>query len=75
MTVINPEDQIVASAYDETTRTCFYTYQHSDGSRYTVKVTLDELNAHAGNKQARRNHIAQKILSHIQSNPPDGHSA
>lgn len=72
MTTIHPETQVVASAYDPLTRVCSYTYQHHDGSRYTVNVPLDELMPHRrqGRPQARA-HLARKIINHIQTNPPD----
>ena len=70
MTTIHPETQVVASTYDPLARMCSYTYQHSDGSRYTVKVPLDEL-LKKGNRVARRTHLAQRIINHIQTNPPD----
>lgn len=76
MTAINLDDQIVASAYDATSRTCSYTYQHSDGSRYTVKIPLDELRklgTTPANRDVRRKHLATKIMNHIQTNPPDDH--
>jgi hypothetical protein len=68
MTTINPETQIVASSYDELNRIYSYTYQHSDGSQYTVKIPADELQ---GPRDQRRRQIAQKIITHIQTNPPD----
>ena len=74
MTAINLDDQIVASAYDKKARVCSYTYQHSDGSRYTVKVPLDELQkigTTPANRDVRRKHLAMKILNHMQTNPPD----
>jgi len=74
MTAINLDDQIVASHYDSSTRTCSYTYEHTDGSRYTVTVPVDEF-AKIGTTPAtlnqRRTHLATKIISHIQTNPPD----
>jgi hypothetical protein len=74
MTTINPETQIVASRYDAQNRICFYTYQHSDGSRYTVEVPIDQLHRTgnvSNNREQRRRHLAMKILNHIQTNPPD----
>ena len=76
MTVINLDDQIVATRYDNDKRSCFYTYQHTDGSRYTVEVSMDELakiGTTPANRDARRRHLANKIISHIQTNPPDKH--
>ena len=79
MTAINLTDQLVATAYDHKTRICSYTYQHTDGSRYTVTAPLDELvkvGAHMIGKardEARRKHLATRIMNHIQTNPPDGH--
>lgn len=74
MTTIHPETQIVGSRYEALSRICEYTYQHSDGSRYTVKVPIDALER-SGNaattRQQRRLAIAQKIISHVQNNPPD----
>jgi hypothetical protein len=75
MTAINLDDQIVASSYDAQSRTCSYTYQHSDGSRYTVMLPIDELHkigTTPANRDVRRKHLAMKILNHIQTNPPDG---
>ncbi len=77
MTAINLTDQIVASSYDHKTRTCSYTYQHTDGARYTVKVHLDEFakfGATPSTRDQRRKHLAIKIANHIQFNPPDGHA-
>lgn len=74
MTTINPESQIVASAYDPLTRICSYTYEHSDGSRYTVQVPLDDLHkigTTPATRDQRRRHLAQRILTHIQTRPPD----
>lgn len=74
MTAINLDAQVVASAYDRRTRTCSYTYQHTDGSRYTLKVPLDELErlgTTPANRDVRRKHLAQRIVHHIQTSPPD----
>ncbi len=74
MTAINLDDQIVASAYDSKTRTCSYTYQHTDGSRYTVNVPIDEftkIGTTPTTLNQRRTHLATKIINHIQTNPPD----
>lgn len=74
MTVINLEDQIVASAYDPISRECSYTYQHPDGSRYTVRMAIDELHkigTTPANRDARRKHLATKIVNHMQTKPPD----
>jgi hypothetical protein len=74
MTVINLDDQIVATTYDKQTRICTYTYQHTDGSRYTVTVPLDELTKLGMlpmNRETRRKHLATKIMNHIHTNPPD----
>ncbi len=74
MTAINLDDQIVATSYDKVTRICTYTYQHSDGSRYTVAVPLDELQklgTTPANRDVRRRFLAQRIVTHIQTNPPD----
>lgn len=74
MTTIHPETQIVASAYDPLTRICSYTYQHSDGSHYTVDVPLSEfekIGLGRATQMQRRTHLAQKIISHVQTRPPD----
>ena len=74
MTTINPESQVVASSYDALNRVCSYVYEHSDGSRYTVKVPLDDLHkigTTPATRDQRRRHLAQRIAAHIQSNPPD----
>jgi hypothetical protein len=74
MTAINLDDQIVGTSYDPKTRICTYTYEHSDGSRYTVPVPLAELQqlgTTPANRDVRRRHLAQKIISHVQTNPPD----
>ena len=68
MTTIHPETQVVASTYDPLTRMCSYTYQHSDGSRYTVEVHVDDFK---GDRAKRRAHLATRIAHHIQNNPPD----
>lgn len=76
MTAINLEHQIVATAYDPLTRICSYTYQHTDGSRYTTEIHIDDLakigTTHASAAQ-RRKHLATRLLTHMQTNPPDGH--
>jgi hypothetical protein len=74
MTAINLDDQLVATAYDKQNRVCSYTYQHTDGSRYTVQVPLDELiklGTTPASAAQRRKHLAMKILNHIQTCPPD----
>lgn len=74
MTAINLDDQVVSTGYDAATRTCSYTYQHSDGSRYTVRIPLAELQnlgTTPANRDQRRKHLATRILTHIQTNPPD----
>jgi len=71
MTAINLDTQIVATSYDKLARTCSYTYQHSDGSRYTVTIPLDDLNKFKPNKVNARNFVGKTILNHIQTNPPD----
>ena len=74
MTVINLDDQIVATAYDAATRVCSYTYQHPDGSRYTVQIPIDDLHkigTTPANREVRRKHLATKILNHVQTNKPD----
>lgn len=75
MTTIHPETQIVASAYDKLTRICSYTYEHSDGSRYTVKIPIDELQKRGNTsipRDQRRRHLAVKVANHIQTSKPDG---
>lgn len=74
MTAINLDDQIVGTAYDPHTRVCTYTYQHTDGSRYTVTIGLDDLHKFGttpANRQAKRDFLANKIVNHIRTNPPD----
>jgi hypothetical protein len=71
MTAINLDTQIVATSYDQLNRTCSYTYQHSDGSRYTVTIPIDDLNKFKPNKFNARNFVGKAILNHIQTNPPD----
>lgn len=74
MTTINLDDQIVGSTFDPQTRICTYTYEHHDGERYTITVPLDDLHklgTTPATLQQRRDHIARRILSHIQTNPPD----
>jgi hypothetical protein len=74
MTTINPESQVVSSSYDELNRICSYVYQHSDGSRYTVKVPIDDLHkigTTPATRDQRRRHLAMRIQTHIQNNPPD----
>jgi hypothetical protein len=74
MTAINLDDQIVATSYDRKARVCSYTYQHSDGSRYTVKVPLDELTKLGTtpmSRDVRRKYLATKIMNHLRTNPPD----
>jgi hypothetical protein len=74
MTAINLEGQIVRSHYDAKTRVCSYTYQHSDGSRYTVTLPIDELQRLGNtpiNKEQRRKHLAMKVLNHMHTHPPD----
>ena len=71
MTAINLDTQIVATSYDKLNRICTYTYQHSDGSRYTVSIPIDDLNKLRPNKANARNFVGKTILNHIQTNPPD----
>ena len=71
MTAINLDSQIVATSYDKLNRVCSYTYQHSDGARYTVRIPIDDLLKHRPNKANARNFVGRAILNHIQSNPPD----
>jgi hypothetical protein len=74
MTAINLDDQIVGSTFDPQTRICTYTYEHHDGSRYTVSVPIDDLNkigTTPATLQQRRDHIARRIMGHMQTNPPD----
>lgn len=74
MTAINLDDQIVSSRYDSATRICSYTYQHSDGSRYTVDVPIDDMHkigTTPATLQQRRDFLARKIINHVQTNPPD----
>lgn len=74
MTAINLDAQIVASAYDRKDRVCSYTYEHTDGSRYTIKIPLEELQKLGitpANRDVRRKHLAQRILNHIQTQKPD----
>lgn len=74
MTTINPESQVVASSYNPWTRVCTYTYEHADHSRYTVSVHIDEfhkIGTTPATRDQRRRHLALRIQSHIQSNPPD----
>lgn len=70
MTAINPETQIIGTAFDPKARVYSYTYQHTDGSRYTVKIPAEQLDG-LKTKVARRNFIALKIRDYIQSNRPD----
>lgn len=74
MTAINLDDQVVATAYDPLTRMCSYTYQHTDGSRYTVTLSIDDLQkigTTPATTNQRRNFLATKIMNHIATNPPD----
>ena len=74
MTVINLDDQIVSTAYDKQSRLCSYTYQHTDGSLYTIQIPLDDLRkigTTPANRDVRRKFVATKIMNHIQTNPPD----
>ena len=72
MTAINLDTQIVATSYDAMERVCSYTYQHSDGSQYTVKLALDELLKHRRiSKSHAKQHLGKTILNHIATNPPD----
>lgn len=74
MTTINLDDQIVSTSFDPATRACSYVYQHHDGSRYTVTIPLDELQklgTTPANRDVRRRHLAQKIVTHMQTSMPD----
>lgn len=74
MTAINLDDQIVASSFCPGARVYTYTYQHTDGSRYTVSVAVDDLRkigTTPANRDLRRKFLATKIINHIQTNPPD----
>lgn len=74
VTTIHPETQIVASSFDKFSRICSYTYEHADGSRYTVEVHIDDLQKR-GNKVIpkieRRRNIAMRIANHVATNAPD----
>lgn len=74
MTAINLDDQLVGTAYNTVTRACSYTYQHTDGSRYTVTIPIEDLHrigTTPATLQQRRNFVATKIVNYIQTNPPD----
>jgi hypothetical protein len=71
VTVLSLDSQIVGSSFDQLSQTCTYTYQHSDGSRYTVRIPVSELDKAGPNRVNRRNHVGRMIVNHIQSSPPD----
>lgn len=63
------DTEIVATRFDPKSRTCFYTIERG-GKRWTATVPIDHLQAHKGNKQARRNHLA-KVLEQAMAGQPD----
>lgn len=67
---IHLESQVVASKFDATTQTCFYTIE-KDGRRWTASVPLEDLRKHQNNKQARRTHIANALGAAMQGKPDE----
>lgn len=63
------DSEVVSSRYDSKTRTCFYTI-FREGKRWTVAIPLEHLDAHKANKQARRNHVGNRLTIAMR-NPPD----
>jgi hypothetical protein len=67
---IHLETEIVATAYDPKTNICSYTIQRG-AKRWTVTIPLEHLDAHKGNKQKRRDHVAT-VLKSAMDGPHDG---
>lgn len=65
------ESEIVASHFDPLEQVCYYTIQHN-GERWTVKIPHSDLEKHKGNKQLRRNHVANALQSAMRG-VPDPH--
>jgi hypothetical protein len=70
MTPINLETELVGSSYNPSTRVCTYTIER-DGSRWTVGVPLQNLNAYktANHKALRRQHVARVLHTAMQGAP------
>lgn len=66
------ESELVASHFDPLTRICSYTIQRG-GERWTVKIPHADLEKHKGNKQLRRNHVAN-ALQNAMRGAPDPHA-
>jgi len=57
---LHPETEIVESRYDEARRLAVYVVARG-GNRWTVALSLDELNKHGANKMARRSMLANAV--------------
>ena len=67
---VNLDHEVVATRFDATTRTCFYTIER-DRKRWTVGVHVDEFEKHGVNKQRRRLTLAA-ALNQAMLGPADG---
>lgn len=64
------DSEVVTSRFDPKTRICSYTIQRG-ADRWTISLSLDELNKHKGNKQLRRNHIATALQNAMRGKPDE----
>ena len=62
---INLDTEIVATAFDPASGTCAYTIAR-DGRRWTVRVSLAQLDGHGASKDARRAHLANLLTAAMQ---------
>lgn len=62
---VNLETEVVATGYNAAEQTCLYTIERG-GKRWTVSVPLKHLEAHGGNRAARRNHLANVLENAMQ---------
>lgn len=70
MTTINLDSEIVATRFDQPTRTCFYTIERG-GKRWTVPLHIDALEKHGANRELRRKTLATALLQAM-AGPADG---
>lgn len=65
------DSEIVATRFVPLEQACYYTIQRN-GERWTVKIPHADLEKHKGNKQLRRNHVAN-ALQNAMRGPSDPH--
>jgi hypothetical protein len=67
---INLETEIVSSGFDSASNAAVYTIQRGS-KRWTVSIPMVGLDAHKGNKTARRNYLANALETAISQKDPD----